>query len=155
MGKDYTYSELMAMQEEATQRVREMQRRAQITTQRAQEELDQNKTAQPTAPIAPPESERMPPIIRPEEAGDRFAFLDSEPQRTPPAARRPHQQKHISLPVDFIQEKHEGGREPREKGPLGLLEGSSDQSLLLALMLLLNGEGTDELLLLALLYMMM
>ena len=39
--------------------------------------------------------------------------------------------------------------------PLGLAEGSSDQSLLLALMLLLNGEGADELLLLALLYIMM
>lgn len=155
MGKDYTYSELMAMQEEATQRVREMQRRAQITTQRAQEELDQNKAAQQPAPIILPEPERAPPVIRQEEAADRFAFLDSEPQRTPPAARRPHQQKHISLPVDFIQEKHENGRGPGEKDRLELPEGGSDQSLLLALMLLLSGEGTDELLLLALLYMMM
>ena len=33
------------MQEEATQRVREMQRRAQLTAQRAQEELDRKKKA--------------------------------------------------------------------------------------------------------------
>ena len=81
MARDYTYQELMAMQEEATQRVREMQRRAQLTAQGA-------------------------------------------------------------VP----------GKRPL---PLGLAEGSSDQSLLLALMLLLNGEGADELLLLALLYIMM
>ena len=43
MARDYTYQELMAMQEEATQRVREMQRRAQLTAQRAQEELDRKK----------------------------------------------------------------------------------------------------------------
>ena len=35
------------MQEEATQRVREMQRRAQLTAQRAQEELDRKKANLP------------------------------------------------------------------------------------------------------------
>lgn len=47
MARDYTYQELMAMQEEATQRVREMQRRAQLTAQRAQEELDRKKSESP------------------------------------------------------------------------------------------------------------
>lgn len=104
----------------------------------------------------------------------RFSFLDGEPQRMQPFSGKPHQQKHISMPVDFIQEKQEAPAAPREPAesaaqapegkaapgrkfasPLNLLEGNSDQSLLLALMLLLNGEGADELLLLALLYIMM
>ena len=50
MARDYTYQELMAMQEEATQRVREMQRRAQLTAQRAQEELDRKQSASPNGP---------------------------------------------------------------------------------------------------------
>ncbi len=41
------------MQEEATQRVREMQRRAQLTAQRAQEELDRKKSESP--PISAPQ----------------------------------------------------------------------------------------------------
>lgn len=53
MARDYTYQELMAMQEEATQRVREMQRRAQLTAQRAQEELDRKKSESP--PISAPQ----------------------------------------------------------------------------------------------------
>lgn len=186
----------MAMQEEATQRVREMQRRAQITAQRAQEELDQKNTARKPAQTAMPapqtqhsekrdqprelplEPERTPPEERQEVDAGRLAFLDDGPRQAPPATGKPHQPKHISLPVDFIQEKqgppatgetltapsgdalvrsgpHGTEPEPDKKPSLNLLEGGSDQSLLLALMLLLNGEGTDELLLLALLYMMM
>lgn len=197
MGRDYTYNELMAMQEEATQRVREMQRRAQITAQRAQEELAQGKAgapvqrAEPAAPPvqsaaeksrrkedaaveAPPAPDWAVPMEKPEVDPARFAFLEEEPARMPASGGKTHQQKHISMPVDFIQEKREAtvaaggpaplaaegekqkaGPEPGGKSPLKLLEGGSDQSLLLALMLLLSGEGTDELLLLALLYMMM
>lgn len=198
MGRDYTYSELLAMQEEATQRVREMQRRAQLTAQRAQEELDRKKPASGPKEKAEPsplpkagdangrDAREHMPLNRPpapegtpqqEKAGGdagRFSFLDGEPQRMQPFSGKPHQQKHISMPVDFIQEKQEAPPAPREPAesaaqapegkaapgrkfasPLNLLEGNSDQSLLLALMLLLNGEGADELLLLALLYIMM
>lgn len=195
MARDYTYQELMAMQEEATQRVREMQRRAQLTTQRAQEELDRKKSASPPIPApreqpaqakaaeqgAHREPQHLPTGLSPaaekqEAEADRLAFLDHKPQHSPPPpANKPHSQKHISLPVDYIQEKREAplpameeeearaahspvldGSAPGPRLPLlGLGEGGSDQSLLLALMLLLNGEGADELLLLALLYMMM
>lgn len=184
MGREYTYSELMAMQEEATQRVREMQRRAQLTAQRAQEELDRKKPTsspaeQPTEK-AKPASEWTAPQEKHEADADRFSFLDSEPQRPQPPAGKTHSPKHISLPVDFIQEKREAPAPAREGEtcavqeapqdteaparpapdrksplPLGLTEGESDRSLLLALMLLLNGEGADELLLLSLLYIMM
>lgn len=198
MGRDYTYSELLAMQEEATQRVREMQRRAQLTAQRAQEELDRKKpasapkekTEQSPLPKAsdtnggdtrehmplnrPPAPERTPQQEKTGVDAGRFSFLDGEAQRVQPFSGKPHQQKHISMPVDFIQEKQEPPAASRESAesasqtpegkaapgrkitsPLNLLEGNSDQSLLLALMLLLNGEGADELLLLALLYIMM
>ena len=188
MARDYTYQELMAMQEEATQRVREMQRRAQLTAQRAQEELDRKKSESP--PISAPqegppqakaaehsanrEPQHLPTGLAPtaektEVAADRLAFLDNKPQHSQPPAGKPRSPKHISLPVDYIQEKREtplpmqeeephasqGAVPGKRPLPLGLAEGSSDQSLLLALMLLLNGEGADELLLLALLYIMM
>ncbi len=188
MARDYTYQELMAMQEEATQRVREMQRRAQLTAQRAQEELDRKQSASP--PISAPQEKpaqakatehsthrepQHPPMGLPPTAGkmeddaDRLSFLDNKPQHPQPPTGKPHSPKHISLPVDYIQEKREtplpvqeeephasqGAVPGKRPLPLGLAEGSSDQSLLLALMLLLNGEGADELLLLALLYIMM
>ncbi len=194
MARDYTYQELMAMQEEATQRVREMQRRAQLTAQRAQEELDRKQSASP--PISAPQEKpaqakatehsthrepQHPPMGLPPTAGkmeddaDRLSFLDNKPQHPQPPTGKPHSPKHISLPVDYIQDKKEmpspikegaphashapvpdgPAPGPRLPLPLGLAEGGSDQSLLLALMLLLNGEGADELLLLALLYIMM
>lgn len=70
MARDYTYQELMAMQEEATQRVREMQRRAQLTAQRAQEELDRKKS-------------ESPPISAPQEGPPR-----QKPQSTAPIGSR-------------------------------------------------------------------
>ena len=176
------------MQEEATQRVREMQRRAQLTAQRAQEELDRKKANLPpfqrrrrgpcrqkpqsTAPIGSRSTCQQgsrPQRKKTEVDADRLAFLDNKPQHSQPPAGKPRSPKHISLPVDYIQEKREtplpvqeeephasqGAVPGKRPLPLGLAEGSSDQSLLLALMLLLNGEGADELLLLALLYIMM
>ena len=134
MARDYTYQELMAMQEEATQRVREMQRRAQLTAQRAQEELDRKKS-------------ESPPISAPQEG----------PPQAKAAEHSAHREKRETpLPVQEEEPHASQGAVPGKRPlPLGLAEGSSDQSLLLALMLLLNGEGADELLLLALLYIMM
>ncbi len=146
------------MQEEATQRVREMQRRAQLTAQRAQEELEEKNTGKQTDHSGRPQSAQESPRRQ-------------EKERPAPTARpRPH--NHISMPVDYIHEKQDtpqgactepippvtalekaAGQEacgPKPAQPTG-----SDQSLLLALMLLLGGESTDELLLLALLYIMM
>lgn len=157
MGRDYTYSELMAMQEEATQRVREMQRRAQLTAQRAQEELAKKEQGK-----KPEHDSRAQPAQEPPRRQE---------DRRPMPAARPRQQSHISMPVDYLHEERDALQEacgeqasaaPLEKPaaqevcrPKPAQPEGSDQSLLLALMLLLGGESTDELLLLALLYIMM
>ena len=126
MARDYTYQELMAMQEEATQRVREMQRRAQLTAQRAQEELDRKQSASPpiSAPQEKPaqakatehsthrEPQHLPMGLPPtagktEDDADRLSFLDNKPQHPQPPTGKPHSPKHISLPVDYIQDKKE------------------------------------------------
>ncbi|NMP37350.1 MAG: hypothetical protein GX051_04395 [Clostridiales bacterium] len=53
MSSDYSYNELMAMQEQALERVREMQRRADIAARDAQENLSADKRSEPP-PISPP-----------------------------------------------------------------------------------------------------
>lgn len=83
MARDYTYQELMAMQEEATQRVREMQRRAQLTAQRAQEELDRKKS-------------ESPPISAPQEGPPQAKAAEHSAHREPqhlPTGSRPQRKK--------------------------------------------------------------
>lgn len=128
--RDYTYSELMAMQEEATRRVHEMQQRARLTTERAQREIK-----------APVSIEPAPKQIYP------------KPELSP----EPAKPKQIKLPVKTAEDNCDNKQSKslcKPECPIKNIFGgdNKDKSLILALLLLLGGD--DELTMLALLYIM-
>lgn len=126
--RDYTYSELMAMQEEATRRVHEMQQRARLTTERAQREIK--------APIS---AEPSPKQIYPK----------------PETLEEPPKPKQISLPVKIEKDSNKQSKTLcKPDCPIKNIFGgdSKDRSLIITLLLLLGGD--DEITMLALLYIM-
>ncbi len=118
---DYSYQELMHMQNDAIRRAEDMRRRARTTAG-----LDT-----PSEPPAPPQ----------------------EPKRIP-------------MPGGYLQQQNEVPQQeqapPTEKSPLseelknglGEINMDSDKALLLSLIMLLSQEGADELLLMALIYIL-
>lgn len=132
---DYTYNEMMKMQNDAIRRVEEMQKRARQTVG-----LQDRKEKEAS----------LPEITR------------DEPRR-------------VSMPKDYLENlkgyaansshKAEENEPPKEKNkppkkelknesPFGDLNMDEDKALLLSLILLLSEEGADEMLIMALIYML-
>ena len=119
---DYTYQELIRMQNDAVRRAQEMERRAQHTAG-----LSEEKTTQ---------KESVPP----------------------------HEPKHIPMPEGYLRRPGEGGEKDSgnhnstdfEKIKKGFsdLAMDSDSALRLSLIMLLTQEGADEMLVMALIYML-
>lgn len=110
MAQEYSYNDLVRMQEQAIRRVRDMQERARLTLQ----EQDASVTE--------------------EEA--------------PPAEPTPVQEKKEEKPQPPIQK-------PKPLNPLGnLINLDKDKAVILPLLLLLGKESSDNILLLALMYIM-
>lgn len=113
MANDYTYSELMQMQDKAIERVREMQERARRTME-----------ADPVLPIK--EEQKR------EEKPEEVPKVKAEPVKAVPK-----------------------NQNQRSGMPFGLnLNLDKDRATVLPLLLLLMNEGADNLLLLALTYIM-
>lgn len=132
---DYTYNEMMRMQNDAIKRVEEMQKRARQT-------------------VGIGEKEESP-------ADTRGEITRQEPRR-------------VSMPKDYLENlksyaansSHRDDVTPetvKEKPPkrdssaesaFGDLKLDEDKALLLALIMLLSEEGADELLIMALIYML-
>lgn len=135
---DYSYSEIQNMQKRAMERVREMQRNSDSVLEHARTELE-NGTQK-------------------EQNGFSRAFSAPTPAQTPV---RP---KVTNMPANFPKERRREEQEipersePQEKGnDSGLLEGilnEPDRAMLLGLLLLLKSEGADEVLMMALMYIM-
>lgn len=123
---DYSYQDIMQMQNDAIRRAEDMQKRARAT-----------------------------------------AGLGSDQ----PKAEPPQQPKHIPMPSGYLQQNEaphpqDESPQPRvsenEKGPLieklknglGDINLDSDKALLLSLIMLLSQEGADELLVMALIYIL-
>lgn len=218
--RDYSYSELMAMQEEATKRVHEMQERARKTAERAQREISGvppkntdyssqdsggasrksvvNQTENGVTVTPPREAGELNTIESPTNASRAEAHAD-DVSATKQIYPKPHPPRHIPMPsgisqsdisplngdTNSVREKHEhsDGKEHNKhndskhnnkntvcaacnedcpfkslyNSPLSKLLNkgkSADQSLLLALLLLIGSDSGDELMMLALLYMM-
>ncbi len=121
---DYTYSELMKMQNDAIRRAEEMQKRARLSAGFEEEAAKENKTSAPQEP------------------------------------------KHIPMPKGYL-EKQQNEDDAEEKAPpknentfkdfnssMADLNMDSDKALLLSLIMLLSEEKADELLIMALIYML-
>ena len=147
MAEEFKYNDMMKMQSEAVQRVREMQRRAQNVVQRA--------NAQRTG-----------------RAQEKSKNEEESPKQTVPPIRQPT--KSTALPLDYITHKSAPSyaqssvpppREEKEECRSDTSRSEADTSpmqstnldrlLVIALILLLSQEEADELLLMALGYLIM
>ncbi len=139
---DYTYNEMMKMQNDAIKRVEEMQKRARKTVG-----LDEKDKKEPEHP---PEITRDEPrrVSMPKDYLEnlkRYAANSSHKDDEPPKEHFSEPQTQKNKPP-----KNETGKEI----PFGDLNIDEDKALLLALILLLSEEGADELLIMALIYML-
>ena len=123
---DYTYQDIMQMQNDAIRRAEEMQKRARTT---AGLEANQSKNEPPQEPKRIP----MP-------SGYLQQNESHQPQKD---AHIPQQEGNVKAP--FVE---------RLKNGLGDVNIDSDKALLLSLIMLLSQEGADELLIMALIYIL-
>lgn len=120
MDREYTYSELMQMQDKAIERVRQMQERARRTL----------------------ESDPIEPLHIKEKEEKR-----EEPKKEPPVEEV--RAERVTPP------KNQSNGQRQSPFPFGLnLNLDKDKATVLPLLLLLMNEGADNLLLLALVYIM-
>ncbi len=126
---DYTYKELMKMQNDAIRRVEDMQKRARQTAG-----LNENKNETSIA-----SADKVKRIPQPS------GYLDASRGDTEAKGQR-------TLPVGSLQAT--GSFDDRLKKMVGELNIDSDKALLLSLIMLLSEENADELLIMALIYML-
>ncbi len=135
---DYTYNEMMKMQNDAIKRVEEMQKRARKTV--GLEERDK-KEQEPPPEITRDEPRR---VSMPKDYLENLKHY---------AANSSHKDKETEPPKE-IKKNKPSKKEPKNEIPFGDLNMDEDKALLLALILLLSEEGADELLVMALIYML-
>ena len=127
MAEDYSYNDLMQMQEQAIRRAREMQQRARITVREAQvTDIDE---AAPPFPDAGRQNE-----LPPEEEANSDGEVPSPARIATPMSRK----KPLSSLFSVLQR----------------LPADDDMRVILPIIMMLLKEGADEKLILALLYIM-
>ena len=133
---DYTYSEIMKMQNDAIKRVEDMQKKARKT---AGLEKEKEEKTQNNVPAQKPERVPMPNDYL-EKLRD-YATNSSHTEKEESKEKK-HSEKHRSL--------QNGGN----GGFLSDFNMDEDKALLLSLIMLLSEEKGDELLIMALIYML-
>ena len=132
---DYTYSEIMKMQNDAIKRVEDMQKKARKT---AGLEKEKEEKAQSNVPVQKPERVPMPNDYL-EKLKD-YATNSSHTQKENKAGNQPQK--------SFVPQN------AGNSGFLGDFNMDEDKALLLSLIMLLSEEKGDELLIMALIYML-
>lgn len=144
MAEGMGYNDMMRMQSEAVQRVREMQRRAQNAVQRANAQRTGRVQEQPKIKAEEPNA---PPIQQ--SAKSTPLPLDFVTKHPPISTVRSPE------PPDIVEEKVEQPTEDERAKGTAPLSGDVDRLLVVALILLLSQEEADQLLLMALGYLIM
>lgn len=140
---DYSYTELQNMQQKAMARVRQMQKNTEEIRNKAQEDLEEayNRKPSPSPQIrshqVSPKVTNMPPNF-PENSqypsfNDFFAGEQKQPASPPKKENKLAQNKLSTLENLFAE---------------------PDKAMLMGLIMLLKSEGADEMLIMALLYIM-
>lgn len=132
---DYTYSEIMKMQNDAIKRVEDMQKKARKT---AGLEKEKEEKAQSNVPVQKPERVPMPNDYL-EKLKD-YATNSSHTQKENEVSNQPQK--------SFVPQN------AGNSGFLGDFNMDEDKALLLSLIMLLSEEKGDELLIMALIYML-
>ncbi|MBE6804368.1 MAG: hypothetical protein E7528_05675 [Ruminococcaceae bacterium] len=138
---NYSYSEIQNMQQKAMARVRQMQKNTDAVLEKAQEDFEREKpkpkTQYESAPITPKVT-NMPPNFPENSVYPSFKeFFKEESKETPKPPKK------------------ENKPQPQVKqNTLETLFAEPDKAMLMGLIMLLKSEGADEMLIMALLYIM-
>lgn len=138
---NYSYSEIQNMQQKAMARVRQMQKNTDAVLEKAQEDFEREKPKPKTqyelAPITPKVT-NMPPNFPENSVYPSFKeFFKEESKETPKPPKK------------------ENKPQPQVKqNTLETLFAEPDKAMLMGLIMLLKSEGADEMLIMALLYIM-
>ncbi len=146
---DYSYQDLMKMQNDAIRRAEDMQRRARQSAglERGKGENQQNTTAKKEEP------RRVP---MPNDYLDNLKNYGSNSSKTgnEPNPKEEGKKEYKNEQQSNNQPKFHNSFEDKMKSVFGDLNIDSDKALLLSLILLLSEEKADELLIMALIYML-
>lgn len=134
---EYTYNEMMKMQNDAIRRAEEMQKRARKTVG-----IEKNN-----------EKEEKPEITReePRRISMPNDYLENLKQFAANSSHKENEEKFYEKKTKKIKSSEKNSV---KENPFGDLNLDEDKALLLALILLLSEEGADELLIMALIYML-
>ena len=146
---DYSYQDLMKMQNDAIRRAEDMQRRARQSAglEREKGENQQNTTAKKEEPRRVPMPNDYLENLK--NYGSNSSKNESEP-REEEEKKKEQKQEH----KNNNHPKFHNSFEDKMKSVFGDLNIDSDKALLLSLILLLSEEKADELLIMALIYML-
>ncbi len=146
---DYSYQDLMKMQNDAIRRAEDMQRRARQSAglERGKQENQQNITAKKEEPRRVPMPNDYLENLK--NYGSNSSKKENE-LREKEENKREQKQEH----KNNNQPKFQNSFEDKMKSVFGDLNIDSDKALLLSLILLLSEEKADELLIMALIYML-
>ena len=146
---DYSYQDLMKMQNDAIRRAEDMQRRARQSAglEREKQENQQNATAKKEEPRRVPMPNDYLDNLK--NYGSNSSKNESEPREKEENKREQKYQNQSNN-----QPKLQNSFEDKMKSVFGDLNIDSDKALLLSLILLLSEEKADELLIMALIYML-
>ena len=146
---DYSYQDLMKMQNDAIRRAEDMQRRARQSAglERGKEENQQNQAAKKEEPRRVPMPNDYLENLK--NYGSNSSKKESEPREEEENKSQQKQERKSNN-----QPKFQNSFEDKMKSVFGDLNIDSDKALLLSLILLLSEEKADELLIMALIYML-
>lgn len=138
---DYTYAEIMKMQNDAIKRVEDMQKKARKTVG-----LENEATEKPQSNIPVQKPERVPmPNDYLEKLKD---YATNSSHKEEEKEQNTNTQKHHTPEKNFVKQG------ASNNGVFGDFNMDEDKALLLSLIMLLSEEKGDELLIMALIYML-
>ena len=138
---NYSYSEIQNMQQKAMARVRQMQKNTDAVLEKAQQDFEiekpKPKTRYETTPVAPKVT-NMPPNFPENSVYPSFKeFFKQENKETP---KPPKKENKV--------------QKPSQQNALESLFAEPDKAMLMGLIMLLKSEGADEMLIMALMYIL-
>lgn len=150
---DYSYQDLMKMQNDAIRRAEEMQRRARQSAGLEREKIEnkQNQTTKKEEPRRIPMPNDYLENLK--HYGSNSSKNESEP-REKEENKRDNRKEYKNEQRNNNQPKLQKPVDDKIKNIFGDLNIDSDKALLLSLILLLSEEKADELLIMALIYML-
>lgn len=143
---DYTYSEIMKMQNDAIKRVEDMQKRARKTAGLEKEKSEEDENRHDYRHTVTTDEPRRVPMPK--------DYLENLKNFAANSSHNESEGKKKESKTENASQKKKPKETFNSENPFGELNIDEDKALILALILLLSEEGADELLIMALIYML-